>query len=98
VTAMKSELQQIFGAGRPLVEAMLDTAEQIAALREVATAKGFDWSQIKSRLKAQILDERNGKHRVKRILEKADSATAYADMLGIGQVNGNISLSREAAE
>jgi hypothetical protein len=88
-SGMPKMLRAIFGAGRPLVEQSLDLTEQMASLREDATAKGFDWSQIKALLKAQIQDERDDGHRVKRIIEKADFATAYADMLGLGKVNEN---------
>lgn len=77
------DLKDIFAAGRPLVEQSLDIAEQIAALRDVATEKGLDWSQLKALLKAQIQDERDGKHRVGRIVEKADFACSYAELLGL---------------
>ena len=88
-------LRSIFTAARPLVETWLDTAEQIAALRETATNAGLDWSQVKALLKAQIQDERDdagdGK-RVRKLIEKAEFACAYADMLGLGNMNeGNIS-------
>lgn len=83
-------LKEIFAAGRPLIEAQLDLAEQVAALRDAATAKGLDWSQLKALMKAQIQDERDdagdGK-RVKRIVEKAEFASAYADMLGLANMN-----------
>lgn len=96
-------LREIFTEGRPLVEQWLQVGEQIAALRDVATAKGLDWSQVKALLKAQIQDERDdasdGK-RVRRLVEKAEFASAYADMLGLGQMNeDNFSAGhREAAE
>jgi hypothetical protein len=84
------DLKDIFAAARPLIEQWLDVGEQIAALREVATAKGLDWSQLKALLKAQIQDERDdtgeGK-RVRRIVEKAEFASAYADMLGLANMN-----------
>lgn len=90
--APSEALRKIFTAGRPLVEQWLDIGEQIAALREVATAEGLDWSQVKALLKAQIQDERDevgdGK-RVRKILDKADFATAYADMLGLANMNEN---------
>lgn len=95
MTASSTELRNLVTEARPLIEGQLDAAEIIKGLREAATAKGFDWSQIKALLKAQILDERDGKHRVKAILEKADSATAYAGMLG--WVNEN-NFSAQAAE
>lgn len=77
------DLKDVFAAGRPLVEQALDLTEQFAALRDVATEKGIDWSQVKALLKAQVQDERDNKHRVGRIVEKADFACAYAEMLGL---------------
>lgn len=85
-------LKQIFAAGRPMVEQALDVAEQIAALRETATNQGLDWSQVKALLKAQIQDERDERgdgRRVQRLLEKAEFASSYADMLGLGNMNEN---------
>lgn len=85
-----TELKRFFAAGRPLVEGALDIAEQIAALRDAASKKGLDWSQIKALLKAQIEDERDGRgdgKRVNRLIEKADFACAYAGMLGLGNMN-----------
>lgn len=83
-------LKKVFTAARPLIEDWLDIAEQIAALREVATNEGLDWSQVKALLKAQIQDERDeagdGK-RVRKLIDKAEFACAYADMLGLGEVN-----------
>lgn len=86
MTATSALLRQIFTDARPLVERALDLSEQFAAFRELATQNGLDWSQIKALLKAQVQDERadDGKSRVGRIIEKADFATAYADMLGLG--------------
>lgn len=72
-------LKEIFAAGRPLIEAQLDLADQVAALRDAATAKGLDWSQLKALMKAQIQDERDDAgdgRRVKRIIEKAEFASA----------------------
>lgn len=85
-------LKEIFAAGRPLIEAQLDLADQVAALRDAATAKGLDWSQLKALMKAQIQDERDDAgdgRRVKRIVEKAEFASAYADMLGLANMNEN---------
>lgn len=90
MTSTSSALKKIYKAARPLIADGLDIAEQIAALRDTATNAGLDWSQIKALLKAQIQDERDengdGK-RVKRLLEKADHATAYADLLGLSNMN-----------
>ena len=85
-----SVLKQIVTEARPLIEQQLDLAEQIAGLREVVTANGGDWSQLKALVKAQVQDERDeageGKH-VRKILERADYANAYADMLGLAKMN-----------
>jgi hypothetical protein len=83
-------LKKIFTAARPLVEEWLDIAEQMAAIRDTATAQGLDWSQIKALLKAQVQDERDGRgdgKRVNKIIEKAEFASAYADMLGLTNMN-----------
>lgn len=77
-------LKEIVAAGRPLIEQSMDTAEQIAALRDAATEKGIDWSAIKALLKAQIQDERDDKGRVQKIVDRAENSSAYADMLGLG--------------
>jgi len=90
MTSTSTTLKQVFTAARPLIELWLDVAEQMAALRDTATVKGLDWSQVKALVKAQVQDERDeagdGK-RVKRIIDKADAASAYADMLGLGNMN-----------
>jgi len=85
-----SELKSICSEAYPLIEQQLELAEQIAALRDAAAAKGFDWSQIKALLKAQIMDERDGTgecKRVQKVVEKAEFACAYADMLGLANIN-----------
>lgn len=89
-----SELKGLFDEARPVMERQLDDAELMAAFREAATQKGIDWSQAKALLKAQLQDERDGKgenRRVRAILDKADFASAYADMLGLSKMNENIS-------
>lgn len=85
-----SDVRGFFEEGRKLVEQDLDIAEQFKALRDAARVKNVDWSQIKALLKAQILDERDGTDkRVRAIVEKADCASAYADMLGLGSEKNN---------
>lgn len=90
--ASAKDLREVVSAARPLIEQWLDIAEQIAALRDMATDRGLDWSQIKALVKAQVQDERAGDtKRVQRIIEKAEFASAYADMLGLSEkVNENI--------
>ena len=99
--ASSADLKDIFRTARPLIEQQLDLAEMVAALRDTATAKGLDWSQIKALLKAQIQDERddNGGKRVKAIVAKAEHAFAYADMLGLAKMNEeNFSASQSYSE
>lgn len=81
-----SLLKQIWQDARPLIEQQLDVAVQIAAFRELAAENGLDWSQIKALLKAEVQDERagSGNKHIDRVIEKADFATAYAEMLGLG--------------
>lgn len=83
-------LKKIVAEARPLIEQQLDLTEQVAGLRDVVTAAGGDWSQLKALVKAQIQDERDeagdGK-RVRKILDKADYAASYADMLGLANMN-----------
>ena len=78
------ELRKLYDDARPVIEEQIDLTERIADLRGRATALGFDWSQIKALLKAQILDEHDDGQRVTRLLEKAGNAMAYANVLGFG--------------
>lgn len=81
-----TKLKEVAAEARPVIERMLDDAELIKGFREVVTANGGEWSSLKALIKAQIEDERDdagdGK-RVRKILDKADFAAAYADMLGL---------------
>ena len=88
--ASSTDLKAIYTEAYPLIEQQLDLADLIAGLREKATAIGLDWSQIKALLKAQIQDERDetgGRKRVRKIIDKAEHASAYADMLGLANMN-----------
>lgn len=96
-----AKLKEIVTEARPIIERQLDDAERIAGLRDVVAANGGDWSALKALIKAQIQDERdesgNGK-RVRKVMEKAEFATAYADMLGLGNLNeGNFSADDQEA-
>lgn len=85
-----AQIKDIVSEARPIIERQLDDAERIAAFRDVVAASGGDWSALKALIKAQIQDERDesgdGK-RVRKILEKADFSTGYADMLGWSNMN-----------
>jgi hypothetical protein len=87
-----SQLKHVVAEARPLIEKQLDLAEMITGLRDVVSTAGGDWGQLKALIKAQIQDERDeagdGK-RVRKILDKADFASAYADMLGLAGGNLN---------
>lgn len=95
-----AQLRQVTAEARPIIERQLDDALKLAGLRDVVAAAGGDWSQLKALIKAQIKDEEagDGKH-VRKVLEKADYALAYADMLGLNLNEENFSPGhREAAE
>lgn len=87
-----TQLKQITTEARPVIERQLEDAERLAGLRDVVAAAGGDWGQLKALIKAQIKDEQDetgdGKH-VRKILDKADYALGYADMLGLGNLNEN---------
>lgn len=93
-----TKLKEIATEARAIIERQLDDAELVKGLREVVTAEGGDWSALKALIKAQIQDERDdsgeGKH-VKKIIDKAEFSSAYADMLGLNMNEEN--NSREAA-
>jgi hypothetical protein len=78
-----NDLKGIATEGRRLIQQELETAELMKGLREAATNKGVDWSELKKLLKAQIQDEADNGDRVEKIVRKAEFASAYADMLRI---------------
>lgn len=84
-----SQLKDIFSEARPIIERQLDDAEVIAGFRKMVADNGGDWSALKALIKAQIQDERddNEGKRVSKILERADFSAAYADMLGLANMN-----------
>lgn len=94
-----AQLKQVTAEARPIIERQIDDALKLAGLRDVVSAAGGDWSQLKALIKAQIKDEEtgDGKH-VQKILDKADYANAYADMLGLsGSKMNEENLSERAA-
>lgn len=92
----KDALREIWSEARPYVEQQLELAEIIKGFRETATAKGLEWSTVKAMIKAQVDDEKDGKNRMAKLLEKAEFALGYADMLGLNMNEEN--NIREAAE
>jgi hypothetical protein len=84
MTDLRSDIRNIAKEGRPIIARMMDDAEILAGLGKVCREKGIDWAQLKALLKAQIRDDRdesgdNG--HVNKIIDRADAASAYADML-----------------
>lgn len=84
---------------RPHIEAAIDSAEILKGLAAAARAKGIDWSALKALVKAQALDARDGTDkRVAALIEKADFAASYADILGFASANmNNFSKSRSSS-
>ena len=78
------ELRKIASAARPAVAQAMEAAEELAEFSDVCRTKGLEWSQIKALLKAEYQDAQDGGERVNKIREKADRASAYADMLAGG--------------
>ncbi|MDR7032407.1 hypothetical protein [Mesorhizobium sp. BE184] len=83
-------LKNIMAEARPIIERQMNDAAIIAGLRTVVANAGGDWGALKALIKAHVEDENDetgeGK-RVQKIREKADSTSAYADMLGLANMN-----------
>lgn len=84
---------------RPYIETLIDTAEILKGMASAAREKGIDWTALKALVKAQALDARDGTDkRVAAIIDKADFAASYADMLGFASANmNNFSESRSSS-
>jgi len=83
-------LRDIVSEARPIIERQMADAKLIAGFRTVVANAGGDWGALKALIKAQVEDENDeagdGK-RVQKIIDKADDTAAYADMLGLTNVN-----------
>jgi hypothetical protein len=80
--ALKAIVEEL----RPVIERQVADAAIITGMRELVTAQGGDWSAIKALVKAQVqddLDEAGDGKRVRKVIEKSEFTTAYADMLGL---------------
>lgn len=80
-------LRQIRSEARPHIEQWLKIGEVFAGFRKLAADNDLDWGVIKALIKAEVQDEQDeegGSKRVTKIIDKADCASAYADMLGLG--------------
>lgn len=92
-------LKNIMAEARPIIERQMNDAKLIAGFRDVVASNGGDWGALKALIKAHVEDENDetgeGK-RVQKIRDKADSTSAYADMLGLANMNEN-NFSAEAS-
>jgi hypothetical protein len=92
-------LKNIMAEARPIIERQMNDAKLIAGFRDVVAVNGGDWGALKALIKAHVEDENDetgeGK-RVQKIRDRADSTSAYADMLGLANMNEN-NFSAEAA-
>lgn len=85
-------LKNIMAEARPIIERQMNDAKLIAGFRDVVANNGGDWGALKALIKAHVEDENDETgegNRVQKILDKADSSSAYADMLGLVKMNEN---------
>ena len=85
--ATKHDLQELLDAYEPVLDREFDVKDATKGLRDLATKKGIDWSAFKAVAKARKQDERDAEEgkeggRLDKIIERADFAQAYANMLG----------------
>jgi len=66
---------------RRIAEEKLDHKEFCRSFSEKCRADGIDWTQLKKLVDAQAADARDDKKRVEKIVEQADFASSYADLL-----------------
>jgi hypothetical protein len=66
---------------RPIIDRELDDAEIKKGLSDAARAKGIAFAQLKALVKAQAQDARDGGSRVGKLVERADFACSYAEIL-----------------
>lgn len=94
-------LKDIMTEAYPIIQRQLEDAKVIASFRELVTANGGDWSALKALMKAHVedsLDDAADGKRVRKILDKADSSNAYAEMLGLANMNEKNFISDEDEE
>lgn len=85
-------LKDIMIEARPIIERQMNDAKLIAGFREVVANAGGDWGALKALIKAHVEDENDETgegRRVQKIRDRADDTSAYADMLGLANMNEN---------
>ncbi len=94
---LASDLRNIASEARKVIARGLEDAEILKGLSKVCRDKGIDWGQLKALVKAQEQDALDGGHRVEKIVEKADFASAYAELLSSNMNNKSESCSSSPA-
>ena len=94
-------LKDILTEAKPVIERQMNDAKIVAGFRDVVASNGGDWGALKALIKAHVEDDNDetgeGK-RVQKILDKADSTSAYADMLGLANMNEKNYFAETAAD
>lgn len=91
-------LKGIMAEARPIIERQMNDAKLIAGFRTVVANNGGDWGALKALIKASVQDDEDGGTRVQKIVDKADDTAAYADMLGLANMNENNFSARSYAD
>lgn len=79
---MKVEtLRRIAREYRLVAERKLDDKELCKGFSDLCRDEGIAWTQLRALVDAEAADARDGGKRVEKIVEKADYASSYADIL-----------------
>lgn len=79
---MKVEtLRKIAREYREVAERKLDDKELCKGFSDLCREEGISWTQLRGLVDAETADGRDGGDRVGKIVEKADFASSYADLL-----------------
>lgn len=96
-----AKIRRVHEETKPRIARIMDEAEVLAETGKYCRDNGIDWAQLKALIKAEIKDERDETGEgdaVTKILDKADAASAYADMLFRNMNNEKFSSSPEPLE
>jgi hypothetical protein len=79
---MKIEtLRKIAREYRLVADRKLDDKELCKGFSDLCREEGIAWTQLRALVDAEAADARDGGHRVGKIVEKADFASSYAEIL-----------------
>jgi hypothetical protein len=102
---MKVEtLRKIAREYRLVAERKLDDKELCKGFSDLCREEGIAWTQLRALVDAEAADARDGGHRVGKIVEKANFASAYAEILAgskdeqISQIRSSASINQNAAD